>query len=357
MRTLGAYLRREVLGSIGLVLLAFLALFAIFDFLAELDELGRGTYRLKHVIIYVLLTLPGRAYEVMPIAALIGTLLGLTILARNSEITVMRSSGVSLRRLLGSLLKTGTILVLLTLILGELIVPPLERAAQRWRLMSTQSALKQDFVTGTWMRDGALFINIRKAQPNGELEGIRLYEFDREHRLISLASAERGEFTFGTGWRLFDATQIIFLPDHTERNVQPELSWASELTPEMVSVAMVTPERMAIRSLYPYVRHMLDNNQRAGRYAVALWKKVIYPFASLIMIALALPFALGNQRSGNIGGRLLIGVMLGMGFHLLNGLFGNLGIINNWSPWWSASAPSLLFMVAAAALIWKAERR
>ena len=357
MKTLDRYLRRELLAAVGLVLLAFIALFAVFDFLAELDDLGRGTYRVKHVLIYVLLSLPGRAYEIMPVAALIGSLLALTMLARNSELTVMRAAGISLRRLLGMLLRTGLILVAITLVLGEFAVPPLERAAQRWRLMSTQSTLKQDFVTGTWMRDNRLFVNIERARPDGKLEGVRIYAFDDQYRLESLSIAAHGEFAADVGWRLLDAAQTRFLPERTELTQHPVLEWPSDLTPEMVSVAMVTPERMAIRALYPYVQYMTDSNQRAGRYAVALWKKVVYPFASLVMIALALPFALGSQRSGNIGGRVLLGVMLGMGFHLLNGLFGNLGIIHNWPPLWSAAAPSLIFLAAAAVLMWMAERR
>ncbi len=357
MKTLRNYLRREILAATGLVLLAFLALFAFFDLLGELDQVGRAGYRLKHAIIFVTLSLPSRAYEVLPIAALIGTLFALTQLARNSEITVMRASGLSTLKAVSALAQIGLIFAAMTFLLGEFVAPPLERVAQKWRLRSTNSTLPQELRSGFWVRDGKLFVNAQHVQPDRGLENVRVYEFDDQARLVSLTDAARGDYVPHEGWRLVDVVQTRFLSDRTELLNLPEFRWKSEITPEMMSVVMVTPERMSLRTLVPYIRHLRDNAQTTGRHEIALWKKLAYPFASIVMMCLALPFAFVHHRSGQVGAKILLGVMIGMTFHLLNGLFTNLGVLNDWPASVSALTPSLIFLLITAAMLWWVERR
>lgn len=356
MKTLTRHLSREVAAASLLVLAAFVVLFAFFDFLGELDQVGKGGYQLKHAVIFVVLTIPSRVYEIMPIAVLIGALYALTQLARHSELTVMRASGVSTLRLLGSLMRIGVLFVVTTFLIGEYVAPPLERVAQKWRLRSTNSALPQELRTGVWMRDGMQFINVRKAQPDSGLEGVRIYELDETHHMRTATSAERAEYT-EEGWVLAGVVQTHFFADHTEVLRQARLPWQTSLSPEMLNVGMVQPERMSIGNLSDYVRHLEDNSQRTGRYSVAFWKKIIYPFAVLVMLGLALPFCLGSQRTGNVSARVFLGVMLGMGFYLLNGLSSNLGVINSWPALPTAAAPSALFLAAALVMLHWVERR
>lgn len=356
MKVLNGYMRREILAATGVVMLAFLALFTFFDFLAELEDIGRAGYRLKHALIYVMLGIPSRAYEVMPIAVLIGTLYALTSLARTSELIVMRTSGVSTRRMMASLMTTGLIFVGTTYVLGEFIAPPLDRIAQKWRLRGINAAVPQELRTGLWVRDGKLFVNVQRAQPEGALEGVSIYEFDDAHNLLGISVAAKGEYT-GKGWALQEVVQTRFEPGRTEVLRLPALKWNSELTPEMLSTVMLNPDRMAIGSLARYVSHLEENKQRTGRYAISFWKKIIYPFAALVMMGLALPFAFGSQRSGNVSARVLLGIVLGMGFHLLNSLFSNLAVINSWQPLLSAAAPSAVFLLLAAVMLWMVERR
>ncbi|NSL56470.1 LPS export ABC transporter permease LptG [Uliginosibacterium aquaticum] len=357
MKTARGYLRREIIYSTLLVLGAFLCLFAFFDFLAELEDLGKEGYRLKHAVIFVALSIPSRAYEVMPIAVLIGTLYALTQFARNSELTVLRAAGVSTRQLLIALMRIGLFFVVLTFVLGEYVAPPLERIGQKWRLRTTNATVPQELRTGMWMRDGRLFVNVQRVLPDASLETVKIYEFDSEHRLATLNVAKRGVYSVEQGWLLSEVVQTRFHGDRTELLNIPSLRWASELTPELISVVMVTPERMALASLYQYKRHLEANSQRTGRYAVAFWKKLVYPLVTLVMMVLALPFCLGNQRSVNVGARVLTGVMLGIGFYLLNALFSNLGVLNAWPALMSAALPSLLFFLLAVGLMWKVDRR
>lgn len=357
MKTLHRHLRKEVISASLLVLGAFIALFAFFDFLGELDQVGQNGYQLKHALIFVALTIPSRAYEIMPIAVLIGALYALTQLARHSELTVMRAAGVSTLRMLASLLRVGFIFVVVTFALGEYVAPPLERVAQKWRLRSTNAAVPQELRTGVWLRDGNMFINVRKAQPDAALEGIKFYQLDNEHRVLSVSIAERGEYAGEGSWTLSNVDRTRLMGDRTVVEHFPQMQFNTSITPSMFNVGMVVPERMAIATLHEYVRHLEDNRQRTGRYEVAYWKKLIYPFAALVMIGLALPFCLGNQRSGNVSARILLGVLLGMGFYLLNGLSSNLGVINGWPALPTAAAPSALFLLLAFFMLRAVERR
>lgn len=358
MRVLTRYLAREVVSSTFTVLVAFLCLFAFFDFLNELDSVGKSGYELHHALIYVAMILPGRVYELLPVAVLIGTLYALTTLARHSEITVMRASGLSTLKMLRTLAGIGVIFVVATFVFGEYIAPPAERAAQQWRLTATKSTVSSQLRSGLWVKDGPRFVNVQTVQPDRSMEKVRIYEFDDRHVLLSVSDAASGRYLAGQQvWRLSGVRQTRFLEDRTEVVDLPDLQWHSDLTPEVLSVLMVVPERMSVTTLFAYVSHLRENQQNADRYEIALWKKLVYPFAALVMIALALPFALTHERMGGVSVKVFLGVMLGVGFHLLNGLFSNLGVINSWHPALAALTPSLLFLIAAAGMLFWVERR
>jgi lipopolysaccharide export system permease protein len=358
MKLVVRHLAREIYGSTGMVLLAFLGLFGFFDFVNELDSIGKRGYELHQAFVYVLLLVPGRIYELLPIAVLIGTLYALTTLARHSELTVMRVSGLSTGRMLKILAGIASVFVALTFVMGEYVAPPAERAAQQFRLQATQSTVSQDLRSGLWVKDGTLFINVRTLTADQVMEGVRIYEFDADQGLRAIGEAERGVYVGADeGWRLTNVSQTRFGPEGTKVETLPELAWRSDLTPEVLSVLMVVPERMSVATLYTYSRHLAENRQKAARYEIALWKKLVYPFAALVMIGLALPFAYTHDRMGGVNVKVFGGIMIGIGFHLLNGLASNLGVINSWSPPVAALLPSGLFLLAAAAMLLWVEHR
>jgi lipopolysaccharide export system permease protein len=357
MRIYRRYLAREIYGATALVLFAFLALFAFFDFVAELDDLGKGGYGIHSALLFVVMTLPGRVYELSPIAVLIGTLYALTNLSRHSEIIVLRSSGLATGRLLWTLALIGSVFAVLTFVIGEYVAPPAERAAQRMRLKATSSVVGQEFRSGLWIKDDGMFVNVQTVLPDTRLQGVRIYEFDRDNRLVSVSEATEGEYLPPNRWRLQEVVRTRFTDAGVAVERLPETQWQSALNPDILAVLLVVPERMAIDHLYQYIRHLADNRQRTERYEIALWKKLVYPLAGLVMMALALPFALRMHRFGGVSVRIFAGVMIGILFHMLNGLFSNLGIINNWPPPVAALAPSLLFLLAAAGMLGWTERR
>ncbi|MDP1527426.1 MAG: LPS export ABC transporter permease LptG [Rhodocyclaceae bacterium] len=351
------YLAREIYESSLLVLASFLGLFAFFDLIYEMESLGKGTYQLQDAVFYVLLTLPGRAYEILPIAVLIGSLYALTLLARHSEITVLRASGLPTASLLMSLGKIGTLFVALTFIVGEFIAPPAERAAQQLRLSAMSKLIAQEFRSGLWVKDGLSFINVRDVLPDASLRGVRVYDFDADHHLRSISQASTGHYTAASGWQLGKVTQTHFDAAGARIEEHETLQWQSALNPDILSVLLVVPERMSLVSLYQYIRHLSENNQKTQRYEIAWWKKILYPFAALVMMALALPFALSHDRMSAVSVKVFTGVMLGIFFHMLNGLFSHLGMINSWRPLISAITPSVIFLLAAASMLWWVERR
>jgi lipopolysaccharide export system permease protein len=351
------YLAREIYGATVLVLLAFLGLFAFFDFINELEDVGKGGYTLYQAMVYVALTLPGRVYELLPIAVLIGSLYALATLARHSEITVMRASGMSNAMLMRTLGVIGSGFVLLTFVFGEYLAPPAENAAQEWKLTATNATVSQQLRSGLWVKDGSLVINVRTLMPDRTMRNARVYDFDENYTLRSISEAKRGVYDGVSEWKLLEVSRTRFYGDRTEVETLPEIGWRSELTPEVLSVLMVAPEHMPIAKLWTYIRHLRDNQQSADRFEIALWKKLIYPFAVLVMMALALPFGFTHDRMGGASARIFLGVMLGVGFHLLNGLFSNLGMINAWPPIMAAMTPSLLFLAAAAWMLRYVERR
>lgn len=357
-KVLWRYLASEILAATLLVLVAFLGLFAFFDFINELEDIGKQGYELHHAAIFILMTLPSRVYELMPIAVLIGTLYALTTLARHSEITVMRASGLSNVALLRILALIGVGFALLTFVVGEYLAPPAERAAQQWRLTATSATVSQQLRSGLWVKDGPRFVNVRTVRPDRSMENIRIFEFDEEMAMRTVSVAERGTYDPALrGWRLRSVQQTLFGDDVTTVVEQAEIVWRSDLTPEVLSVLMVSPERMSVAALYAYIRHLHENRQSAERFEIALWKKVVYPFAALVMMALALPFAFMHDRMGAVSVKVFFGIMLGVGFHLLNGLFSNLGVINAWPPIVAAFTPSVIFLVAAGTLLYIVDRR
>jgi lipopolysaccharide export system permease protein len=352
------HLAREIYSATVLVTLAFLGLFAFFDLVAELGEVGRGTYQLQHAMMYVGLTLPGRTYEILPISVLIGTLYALTLLARHSEITVLRASGLSTFRLLVALMKIGMAFVLITVIVGEALAPPAERYAHQIRLQAKGKMIANEFRSGLWVKDELSFVNVRHVMPDASLKNIRIYEFDKLSVLQSITDAASGVYNNETRqWRLAGVVRTVFNAKVSRVERVAELDWTSGLSPDLVSVLMVMPERMPLRTLFQYVTYLGDNQQKTERYEIAIWKKLVYPLATLVMMILALPFAYMQDRFGAVSVRVFAGIMLGIGFHMLNGLFSSLGIINGWTPFTSAITPSVMFLLAAAGMLWWVERR
>jgi lipopolysaccharide export system permease protein len=358
MKVIRRYLSAEITTSTLLVFAALLMLFAFLDLIHELGELGKGNYQLIHIMTYVLLSVPGHIYELFPIAALIGTLFALAQLVANSEYTVMRVSGVSVQRLAFTLVEIGLLFSVLTFAIGEFAAPPAEQFAQQLRAKAITGVIAQEFRSGLWVKDERNFVNVAQVLPDSVLVGVKMYEFDAEYRLRRISQAQRGEYRGNNLWRLHEVVQTSFEDNNkTLVNRIAEADWRSVLDPKLLSVLLVVPEQMSAWDLHSYVQHLRENNQQTARHEIAFWNKLIYPFAVLVMMVLALPFANIQQRVGGVGAKVFSGIMLGIGFVTLGRLFTYLGLLRDWPPFWSAILPTLLFLSLAMGMMWWGERR
>ena len=357
MRLIRRYLVIEVLTATLFVFAALLSLYTLLDMIRELKDFGQGNYRLPQILGYVLLSIPAHIYEIFPIAVLIGAIFAMAQFAANSEYTVIRSSGVSMARFSGVLVLIGAALAAVNFLVGELIAPVSEQAAQRLRVRATTGVVASDFRSGLWVREATRFVNVQRAQPDSTLQGVRIYEFDQDYRLRSISHASKGSFQKDERWLLEDVVQTVFEGSQVRVARIGQIQWSSVLTPALLSVLLVDPQRRSARDLYFYVQHLRENRQQTARFEIALWTKFTYPLAVIVMLVLAAPFAQMQRRVGGVGAKIFAGIMLGLGFHLVNRFVGHAGAIYEWPVVLSAVLPSLLFLALALVMIWMLERR
>ncbi len=377
MKVLRRYFETEIYQSVVFVLVAFLALFAFFDMMSEVRFVG-GPYRLEHAFLYVTLGLPTYAYELMPIAALIGTIYVMAQLAARSEFTVMRASSLSMAGAISLLLRIAIVLALLTFALGEFIAPKASDFAESFRRKIMGAAISAEFRTGLWAKDvlrsadgksvaGSRFLNARKIDVDGSLQSVKIYEFNREMQLLAMITAEQASFLKDGQWLLQKVREMRFVDADKQREsdrqrptvvnrVLDSSVMSSEITPDIMAVLVTNPKKMSALDLAAFSRHLAENNQRTESYDIALWTKILYPFAVFVMMALALPFAYLQSRSGGLSLKIFIGIMIGVSFQLINSLFSHVGLLNNWSPFATAIMPSAVFLLAAITALWWVER-
>ncbi|MGE5639688.1 MAG: LPS export ABC transporter permease LptG [Clostridia bacterium] len=356
--TLERYLARQVYSTVLFVLAGFLALFAFFDLIKEMADLGNGDYTLDKIFTYVALSIPAHAYELFPVVILIGTLYVLAHLASNSEYTVMRASGLSPARAGYTLAKIGVVFIVATFVIGEWIAPYTEEAAQKLRLRAMSSLIGEDLSSGLWFKDERAFINVREARQAHKLDDVKIYEFDSAYRLRVVTSAKEADYKGEGVWTLIGVAQTQFDEGAAPKVLRtPEAEWRSAVSPDMLDALIVRPERMSTWALHKYIQHLAGNRQKTERFEIAMWKKLFYPLAALVMMALALPFAYMQARAGMVGVKVFLGIMLGIFFHMLNSLFSHVGLLRDWPPIAAAVVPSAAFFLAAMAAMWWVERR
>lgn len=357
MRILRRYLGREIFVATAFIMMALLMLFSFFDLAEEIKDLGSGNYQLRHVVRHVALSIPHHIYELFPIAALIGTLFALAQFVASSEYTVMRTSGVSLLRLNLTLISVGMVLAVLTFVFGEYVSPPAEQLAHRLRSQAITGVIAQEFRSGLWLKDEQSFINVRDVSQNGRLKGINIYDFDTHYRLHAITRASSADYQGNNQWILRDIVSTRFEDKRTLVEKFSDAKWQSVLEPNLLNVLLVKPDKMSVATLYSYTQHLRENRQSTRRYEIAFWSKIMYPLAVIVMLMLALPFAVTQRRQGGVGAKIFAGIMLGLAFHFLNRLSAHLGLLNEWPPIASAAIPTGTFLSLAILMMWWQERR
>jgi len=355
MRTVRRLFYADVVSAVAFVAVAFLSLFFFIDFVDELGNVGPRGYSVMNAAAFSLLLVPGHLYELIPIAVLIGAIYALARLAQTSQYTILRTGGLGPWRALSLLTVLGLLFALLTYVVGDYVAPRSERLASELQALR-RGAIKIGR-SGAWLKDHATTtegernysVNVGSAEGGSALHDVRVFEFDGEGRLLRRISAASARVGKDSAWRLKDVRITRWLNEPAASRVPEEVLdeyvWPSTLSAAVVAAAVLPIGTMSTVDLYRYIGHLADNEQAAQRQQIQFWKRALYPFACLVMIGLALPFAYLSARGGGISLKVFGGIMLGISFVLLNNVAGHLGLLRNWTPWIVASAPSALYML------------
>jgi lipopolysaccharide export system permease protein len=365
MRTVRRLFYTDVVSSVGFVAAAFLSLFFFIDFVDELGDVGKHDYAAPHAALYSLLLVPGHLYELMPIAVLIGTIYALARLAQSSEFTILRTGGLGPGRALSLLASLGLLFGLLTFVVGDHAAPLSERWATE--LHARYKGGHKLERGGAWLKDHratavgehSFSVNVGFATADSTLHDIRIFEFDADGRLLRRIGAASAMVTEDAVWDMTEVSVTEWTPGNaleppqTRDEKLASLAWPSTLSASVVAAAVLPVGTMSTVELFRYIAHLSQNEQAAQRYEIQFWKRALYPFACLVMVGLALPFAYMHARAGGLSLKVFGGIMLGISFVLLNNLAGHLGLLRDWTPWVVAAAPSALYLfLSLAAFSW-----
>ncbi len=343
MRILDRYLGRAVIGGALMALLVLVAIDTFFAFLNEVQDIGRGSYGLPDILVYVMLGVPQRMHTLFPMAALLGSLMALGGLAAHSELIAIRAAGISIGRIIFSVLKAGLLLLVFAAAVGEWVAPPAQQLAQNYRAEAQTGRVTFRSAYGVWARDGRHFIRIGEILPDGVLRRVEIHELGEDGRLVSLLRAKEARYRNGA-WELANGVFVRLTADGFSLEPVGHRTWRSVLSPELLNVVVIKPEELSGRDLWRYVRYLEDNGLDAARYRLALWRRVLAPFAGMVMLFLSIPFVFGSLRTTGAGQRLLLGILVGLGFYLADQVAGNLGQVYGLPPLAAAAAPSLAFL-------------
>ena len=379
MKVLTRHVAKEVLIATLFVLVALVALIAFFDLVSQARNIG-NRYSISMALFLTMLKLPSRLYEVMPIAALLGAVYTMSRLAANSEFTIMRVAGLSPFRLAGMMTVPALILIAMTYCLGEWLTPAADMMRNDMdNILFNRKLSARGYLSGVWVKDNVKeqqnagqatvrFVNVHNliAGEHSRTGAWRVFEFDKDGSLIRVLHAPEASYISGRGWHLKDA-KVETLPKITHDETpmvekssarkDVDLMLPSEMRPEILGVLTIKPERMGISDLWQYIAHLKETKQTSDRYQVALWSKVFYPLAIFVMLAVAMPFAYLNTRSGGVSIKIFAGLMIGISFYALNNIFSFLGVLNTWHPMVVAVVPTSVMLICAAVALWLLERR
>jgi lipopolysaccharide export system permease protein len=348
MARLDRHIARHVLAAMALVLLVLGGLDLLFT---AVDELGDTSERYGTIaaLQYVLLTFPRHIYELLPMTSLIGALVGLGILATGNELVVMQSAGVSVQRIVLAVMKPALLVMVFGVLLGEYVAPGFELRAEVGKSVTSgeQMGLSR---YGHWERDDAMFLHFNTMEADGVLLGVSLLEFDAQQRIVRSVEAARAVYPGSAApglWSLEEGRELTFeygagTPTASSQRSFVALEQALDLTPEVLRVLVVDPDRMAMRDLWRHAGRFERQGQDASPYYLAFWKKVLQPVTTALLVLVAISFIFGPLREATMGSRVFTAICFGLAFTILQRLMHNIALVYQLPPLLAVALPLLL---------------
>lgn len=352
MRTIDRYIIKEVLKGSLIASLVLLALLSFFTFADELGDMGEGDYGLKQIFLYLAYTSPRSFYELLPSAALAGSLVTLGALANNRELMAMQAAGASRARIIRAVLTGGLLLLAISVSIGELVAPPAERAAQTMKSMAVKKQVASKSKYGFWVRDGNVFINIRAINEQTKLGDINIFEVGPNQTLTQATHANRAIYN-GAQWKLRKIRTSRFGADQVTSEQKDAADWSSVLAPDLLNAFVIRPENLSAWELAKYIDYLKENGQASLLVEQAFWGRLVNPAVTLVMLLVAVPFVLTVRREVGMGQRIVVGVVIGLGFYLFDRMFSHFGLIYEMNPVFAAVLPTSLVFVGAMVGLWR----
>jgi lipopolysaccharide export system permease protein len=344
MSLMATYLMRNILTSTLLVMLVLLALAGLFEFIGQLDGV-QGNYGIPQALLYAVLRLPQLSFEMLPIASLIGALLGLGALANNSELVVMRTAGLSVADLARMVAISGSVLMVLTALVGEYIGPPLDYFARTMRDEARYEQEGRDIGSAAWVKDGPVILHLERINTEFEFGALYMYRFNEDDSLQSIARADNSGIDDSDNWILENFRETRFDDDSVQVMESSVAVESFDVDAEMLGITLVKPISLSARGLMSYINYLKRNDLDAQRYETELWSRIARTVTVVIMPVLALAFVFGSLRSAGAGGRLMIGVLIGLAYFLASEMTANSGQVFNLNPAVVTWLPSVALLI------------
>ena len=351
MTILDRYLARTVLVHTLMVMAVLLALMTLVTFIGQQDDIGQGSFDVSGAFLVTLLQLPQQAYELLPIGALIGAIIGLGGLARDSELTVVRAAGVSVARIALSAALAGVVGAALLWVTGEYFAPPADQYARQYKIFSRYSQVEFTGSRSAWVREGPYFINVRRQAAENLYGGVYVYELDEERRLRMVGRAETAAQDSSGRWVLTNYAETRLAEDETTARTVERLVTDRRFNADFLGTAVAQPGSLPLADLYAYKQHLDANRLESTAWEIAFWSRISRLVAAVAVCVFAVPFAFGPLRSAGAGARTVLGIMAGVLFVLLTQTLENSGQVYGLNPLLVAWGPTVLLSAIAAVAI------
>lgn len=350
MNILNKYISKAIMGSVLMVLLTLIGIESFLELASELKDVGKGSFHFWQALINVPLMLPTDMYELFPMAALIGSLMGLGKLANQSELIVMSAAGMSRWQIIRAMLQAALILLVLISLIGEAIAPKAQQLAKETKTVALSAGKTLKTASGVWFRDGNNYIFVREILLGNHLFDITRYKFNQDKKLTVISHANEGTYREG-GWFFHQVQQTEIFKDYIKSETFEMQRWDINVDKRLLGISNIRADQLSLFKLYSYIRYRHQNDLGAGMYEFAFWKRLIQPFATLVMIFLSVPFIFGPLRSVSMGLRIVTGVIVGFSFYILNQFFGPMSQVYQIPAIVAAILPTITFAMLGTFLL------
>jgi len=259
----------------------------------------------------------------------------------------MRAAGLSVFGIIRAVMLAGAVLVFISILVGEFVAPVTERMAQLIKVSAQNKQVLMNAKYGLWLRDGKKFINVRQIEDDGNLADISIYELNDQQHLHQAMHADQAVFLGNQQWDMKNIKTSEISTQQMLASRQDKQLLKSSIAPNLLKIVAVKPENLSLYDLASYVSFLKKNNQKSHVFELAFWGRVVNPLVTFIMLLLSAPFVIGVKRGVSVGGRMMIGVVIGMGFNIIDKIVGHIGLIYDLNPPLMAFIPSLTVLALA----------